>query len=255
MANNKTKKKKNETDSPLKRLVGMAPIDFAEWLLKTQVSRAEEANIELQDDPVPLSADTLYWITLAQPMVHESGPRKGQTYDRVLLHIEFQGKSTWKPMRLRELDYIVRVQDEEIIKMVETLIRHDDWVLDTPFIRRLREEGRAAEREVLREERQSFQQEREVWLRERIQHQQELERVKTLRLKEMEVRRQDILKFMVSRYDPSAAEYLRVQELLSTISNHDKFNSVWAALLRLDDFGQFYLAVEELVNAENKLDV
>ncbi|MEM7536787.1 MAG: hypothetical protein AAF639_31700 [Chloroflexota bacterium] len=90
--------------------------------MKTQVSRAEEANIELQPDPTPISADTLYWITLAEPMVHESGALKGQLYHRVLLHIEFQGKSTWRPMRLRELDYIVRVLNKEPTARIHSVV-------------------------------------------------------------------------------------------------------------------------------------
>lgn len=64
-----------ETDSPLKRLVQSAPIDFAAWLLDTEVIAAHEINIELPADVVRV--DQLYRVTLASGRVS-------------LLHIEFQ---------------------------------------------------------------------------------------------------------------------------------------------------------------------
>jgi len=90
----------NETDNPLKRLVHTSIVDFAEWLLDAEVSDVRTANVELPIDPDPIKADQLFWITLV-----------GGT--EVLLHIEFQGKSTHKPMRFRMLDYIARLVDLE----------------------------------------------------------------------------------------------------------------------------------------------
>jgi hypothetical protein len=51
-----------ETDSPLKRLVQSAPVDFAAWLLNTEVIVAHEINIELPADVVRV--DQLYRVTL-----------------------------------------------------------------------------------------------------------------------------------------------------------------------------------------------
>lgn len=90
----------NETDNPLKRLVHTSIIDFAEWLLGATVVDVRTANIELPIDPAPIKADQLFWITI------EGG-------SEVLFHIEFQGKSSHKPMRYRMLDYIVRLVDME----------------------------------------------------------------------------------------------------------------------------------------------
>ena len=48
----------NKTDSPLKRLVQIAPQDFAEWLLKKKVIAITPANIELLMD----SSRLLIWF-------------------------------------------------------------------------------------------------------------------------------------------------------------------------------------------------
>ena len=52
----------NKTDSPLKRLVQLAPIDFAEWLLDRKVMAVTTANIELQSNPNPLYTDLVFWV-------------------------------------------------------------------------------------------------------------------------------------------------------------------------------------------------
>ncbi|MEM7535645.1 MAG: hypothetical protein AAF639_25940 [Chloroflexota bacterium] len=98
----------NKTDSPLKRLVQIAPHDFAEWLLKRKVITITSANIELQPNPNATYSDLVFWVTV-QP--GEDDEQKSPY--QVLLHIEFQGKSSERPMRLRVLDYIVGFTDQE----------------------------------------------------------------------------------------------------------------------------------------------
>ena len=73
-----------ETDNPLKRLVETAISDFAAWLLGVEVQDAYAVNIELTSDLVRV--DQLFRVTL----------QNGQT---TLLHIEFQGRSTHRPMK------------------------------------------------------------------------------------------------------------------------------------------------------------
>jgi len=90
----------NATDNPLKRLVHTSIVDFAEWLLDAEVQDVQTANVELHINPEPIKADQLFWVTLADGSA-------------VLLHIEFQARSTHKPMRFRMLDYIFRVVDSE----------------------------------------------------------------------------------------------------------------------------------------------
>ncbi len=87
-----------KTDNPLKQLITMAISDVAAWLLHTEVRAAVVANIELSTSPDPIISDQVFHITLAD----------GRT---VLLHIEFQGRRSHKPMHLRMLDYMARLVD------------------------------------------------------------------------------------------------------------------------------------------------
>lgn len=88
-----------ETDDPLKRLLHTSIKDFASWLLNAEVIDAQTVNIELPGGE-PVRADHLFRVLLAS----------GQT---ALLHIEFQGRSSRKPMKWRMLDYITRTAEAE----------------------------------------------------------------------------------------------------------------------------------------------
>ncbi|MEM7534690.1 MAG: hypothetical protein AAF639_21100 [Chloroflexota bacterium] len=98
----------NKTDSPLERLVQIAPQDFAEWLLKKKVITITSANIELQPNPNATYTDLVFWVTVEPDEEDDE-----KTPYEVLLHIEFQGKSSERPMRFRVLDYIVGFADQE----------------------------------------------------------------------------------------------------------------------------------------------
>lgn len=87
-----------ETDSPLKRLVRFCIKDFAEWLIGTEVRHAHTLNIELTTEPT--AVDQLFNVVLMD----------GRT---MMLHIEFQGRSSRSPMRWRMLDYMSRLADIE----------------------------------------------------------------------------------------------------------------------------------------------
>ena len=87
-----------ETDNPLKRLVEVAISDFAAWLLGVEVQDAYAVNIELTSNLVRV--DQLFRVTL----------QNGRT---TLLHIEFQGSSTHRPMKWRMLEYMARIADAE----------------------------------------------------------------------------------------------------------------------------------------------
>jgi len=87
-----------ETDNPLKRLVEVAISDFAAWLLGVEVQDAYAVNIELTSNLVRV--DQLFRVTM----------QNGRT---TLLHIEFQGRSTHRPMKWRMLEYMARIADAE----------------------------------------------------------------------------------------------------------------------------------------------
>ncbi|MEM7531297.1 MAG: hypothetical protein AAF639_03900 [Chloroflexota bacterium] len=104
----------NKTDSPLKRLVQLAPVDFAEWLLDRKVVSVRTANIELQPNPNPVYTDLVFWVTVVpseEDRQQDDADNEGDNH--VLLHIEFQGASSKRPMRFRILDYVVGFTDKE----------------------------------------------------------------------------------------------------------------------------------------------
>jgi predicted transposase YdaD len=85
-----------DTDHPLKRLIALAAMDFAIWLLGQPVRSVTTRQGELTAVPDPIDTDQVLFVTL------EDGRE-------VLLHIELQGPGSDKPMPLRMLDYGTRL--------------------------------------------------------------------------------------------------------------------------------------------------
>jgi len=90
-----------ETDIPLKLIVHEFASHFAAWLLdvdKANVRRVQPLNIELPARAV--RTDTVFRVTLDDGRVS-------------LLHIEFQGRRSERPMPLRMLNYLSRLVQQE----------------------------------------------------------------------------------------------------------------------------------------------
>lgn len=90
-----------ETDIPLKLLVQEFALDFAIWLLDVDpddVHQVRPLNIELPADT--LRSDTVFQVTLTSGRV-------------TVLHIEFQGRRSERPMPLRMLEYLSRLAQRE----------------------------------------------------------------------------------------------------------------------------------------------
>jgi len=83
-----------DTDSPLKQLFSAFITDFAAWLLQADVRDAHPLNIELPAEM--LAADQVFHVTLADERT-------------VVLHIEFQGRTSHQPMEWRMLEYMTRL--------------------------------------------------------------------------------------------------------------------------------------------------
>ena len=81
-----------DTDSPLKQLFSAFITDFAAWLLQAEVREARPLTVELPAET--LAADQVFHVTLTD----------GRT---LVLHIEFQGRTSHQPMEWRMLEYIV----------------------------------------------------------------------------------------------------------------------------------------------------
>ena len=84
------------TDSPLKQLVDAFSADFAAWLLETDVREIYPFPVELPGQDV--FADQTFHVTLMNGR-------------EVMLHIEFQGRRTHRPMKWRMLDYAGRLAE------------------------------------------------------------------------------------------------------------------------------------------------
>ncbi len=85
-----------ETDHPLKRLLALAAADFATWLLNQPVRRVTTRPGELTAIPDPIDTDQVLFVTL------DDGRER-------ILHIEFQGLGSHKPVPLRLLEYNTRM--------------------------------------------------------------------------------------------------------------------------------------------------
>jgi len=90
-----------QMDTPFKLLVSEFALEFAAWLLNVDdadVRSIQPLNIELASGAV--RADQLFRVALADGR-------------NTLLHIEFQGRRSERPMALRMLDYISRLAQQE----------------------------------------------------------------------------------------------------------------------------------------------
>ncbi|RRR71865.1 MAG: DUF4351 domain-containing protein [Candidatus Viridilinea halotolerans] len=85
-----------ETNHPLKRLVTMAADDVAAWLCAEPVRQVRTKPSMLPPPPDELDSDLVFFVTL------EHGRE-------VILHLEFQGPGSRRPMPLRMLDYQTRL--------------------------------------------------------------------------------------------------------------------------------------------------
>jgi hypothetical protein len=96
------------TDDPLKNLVHDFAPDFAAWFLnvnRAAVQRVQPLNVEL---PARQKwSDTLFRVSLAWPL-----PTAEPT--DVLLHVEFQGPRSRRPMPWRMVDYLGRIAEREL---------------------------------------------------------------------------------------------------------------------------------------------
>jgi predicted transposase YdaD len=110
-----------KTDHPLKRLITYTITEFASWLLGAEVRTVAPLPIEQTATPDPIRSDLVFLVTLVD----------GRT---VLLHIEFQGRTSYRPVPLRLLDYMSRLAINERPDILVSVVmyvgygagRHDD---------------------------------------------------------------------------------------------------------------------------------
>jgi predicted transposase YdaD len=84
------------TDNPLKRLVTLAADDVAAWLLERPVREVTTRPSNLVPPATALDSDLVFFVTL------EDGREE-------ILHLEFQGPRSKRPMPIRMLEYQTRL--------------------------------------------------------------------------------------------------------------------------------------------------
>jgi predicted transposase YdaD len=108
------------------------------------------------------------------------------------------------------------VPDEEMATMVERLIEDEGVLLDTPFLRRIRQESKEEGREEGREEGQLI------------------------------ARRQSILDILVLRFQPSVPIYRSIEKALSTVTSEAELERLLAATVTAKEVAEFQAALPHL---------
>ena len=136
------------------------------------------------------------------------------------------------------------IPEEEIVAMVERLIDREELLLDTPFLRRLREEARQeARQEALRRScRRSYEGRIEghaEGLHAGLAEGHTVGRVEGA----LAARRRSILDVLVLRFDPPASVYQQIERHLETISAEAPLAQLLAAATLVESVADFRTAL------------
>ena len=101
------------------------------------------------------------------------------------------------------------IPEEEMIAMVERLIDREELLLDTPFLRRIREEGRAEARAE----------------------------------GALVARRRSILDVLVVRFDPPVSAYQQIERQIETITDEAQLAQLLVAAVRAESVADFQAAM------------
>lgn len=113
------------------------------------------------------------------------------------------------------------IPEEDIIAMVERLIDREELLLDTPFLRRIREEGRAEGRKEGRAE----------------------GRAEAHAEAALAARQHSILDVLVVRFDPPVSVYQQIERQLETITDEAHLAQLLAAAVRAENVAAFQAAM------------
>jgi len=116
------------------------------------------------------------------------------------------------------------INDQEMIDMIERMIARDNLLLDTPYIRRWRDEGFQDGLEEGREE--GFD--------------------KGLKKGSLIARRRSLLEVLASRFEPPFPLYQEIEEDLSTITNERKLKTLLTTAIQSEDLTAFKNVMDNL---------
>jgi len=119
------------------------------------------------------------------------------------------------------------IHEEEMVAMVEKLIEREELLLDTPYLRRIRNEDREEGRAEGREEGQA-------------QGREEGRPTGALM-----ARRRSILETLAWRFDPPISVYQHVEQSLGSITDESHLARLLAAVIRADSVAAFQAALAQ----------
>jgi flagellar biosynthesis/type III secretory pathway protein FliH len=128
-----------------------------------------------------------------------------------------------------------------MIAMVERLIDREELLLDTPFLRRIREEGRQEGREEGRQEARAagYAEGRAAGLHTGLAEGHTVGRVEGI----LAARRHSILDVLVVRFDPPSSVYQQIERQLETLTDEAYLAQLLAAATRLESVAAFQAAL------------
>jgi predicted transposase YdaD len=109
------------------------------------------------------------------------------------------------------------MRDQEMIDMIERMIAKDNLLLDTPYIRKWREEGRDEGRKEGRDE----------------------GRDEGIKEGSVIAHRRDLLDVLALRFEPALPLYQELEEGLSTVTNDKKLKTLLIAAVQSEDLAAF----------------
>ena len=128
------------------------------------------------------------------------------------------------------------ISDEELLAMAEQLIE-DDYMLDTPFMRRIRDQIKSAQVEAEQAQREAEQAQREA-----EQAQREAEQAGLV------MRRADIVEIIVARLDPRVKALREIEQQLAQIEDLNKLQKVLVLASSANSVEDINLAIAQLKN-------
>ncbi|MEW5986782.1 MAG: hypothetical protein AB1791_09125 [Chloroflexota bacterium] len=146
------------------------------------------------------------------------------------------------------------MSDEEQLAMLESLVEpSEEFVLDTPFIRRYRQKFEQQYRQQMEQEEEKSRRvlEQLTQTKEQLsQAQIEIERTRAEveRLGRLEARRDDLLDAIVLRFNPPLLAYREFEYKLTQISDPERLRQIFTAALQTADMDTFMAAVASYLN-------
>ncbi len=114
--------------------------------------------------------------------------------------------------------------DKEMINMIDRMIARDNLLLDTPYIRRWRDEG--------------FKDGRDEGFEDGLE--------KGLKKGEIIARRRTLLEVLASRFEPPLPFYQEMEEQLSTVTNEKKLKTLLTTAVQSEDLTAFKNVMDNL---------